>query len=144
MRGLPFATLILDWFTDGDELVLEAPPVQEIVPEQEQYVFRQWTGEGAEGVTVPRATGLVTSPGIFAAIYERQVMVTVDSPHGGAGGGWHRVGSTVTVIVPREAPSAFLFKKSFVRFSGHAKGQSSVQVLVQEPTVVSAVYQTSV
>ena len=54
------------------------------------------------------------------------------------------VGSTTTIIVPEEAPSRFLFKESFVRFGGYGPGQSSVDVLAQDPVTITAIYQTQV
>jgi len=138
----PFGTLQRGWMDEEAELVLDVPPIEEIVPEQRRLVFKSW--EGQEGLFSPRINGVVNKPLNLRAVYQPQVMVTVEAPHGSAGGGWLTMGSTTTIIVPDEAPSRFLFKESFVRFGGYGSGQSSVDVLAQDPVTIAAIYQTRV
>ena len=138
----PFGTLQRGWMDEEAELVLDVPPIEEIVPEQRRLVFKSWAGE--EGLFSPRKNGAVDKPLNVRAVYQPQVMVTVEAPHGSAGGGGRTMGSTTTIIVPEEAPSRFLFKESFVRFGGYGPGQSSVDVLAQDPVTITAIYQTQV
>lgn len=138
----PSGILFQEWLYEGDPLTLETESIIEVVPEQVRLVFQRWDGQ--EGLISPRISGTVDKASTLAAVYEEQVMVTVDGPEGSTGGGWTPVGTTTTVTAPEEVPTKFLFNETFVRFSGYGLGQASVQVLAQEPTVVSALYQTKV
>ena len=138
----PSGTLKRDWVREGDELLLEAPPIEEIVPGQQRLVFRRW--EGQQGLISPRISGVVSAPVSLTAVYDRQVMVTVDAPFGASGGGWHKVGSTVIVSVPGQMQSKLIFKRSFEGFPGYPPGRSSIEVLVQEPMVITALYSDGV
>ena len=50
------------------------------------------------------------------------------------------MGSTVTVSVPDSMQSKLIFKRSFAGFPGYPSGSSSIGVLAQEPTVITALY----
>ncbi|MEE9202004.1 MAG: hypothetical protein V3U31_02270, partial [Dehalococcoidia bacterium] len=142
VANAPFGFLKREWVKEGDDLVLDAVPVEETVPEQVRYVFKRW--EGQEGLVSPRIGSVVSGPVNLSAVYDVQVMVTVDAPYGGSGSGWHKVGSTVTVSVPDHLQSKVIFRESFVGFPGYASGKSTVQILVQEPIVLTAVYRSVV
>jgi hypothetical protein len=105
-------------------------------------VFRRW--EGMEGLISPKVTGVVDKPVILTAIYERQVKLKIDAAHGSSGEGWHRVGTVATATVPDSISQMLLFKSAFVGFSGHAAGQPTVQVLMDEPVVLTALYRNDV
>ena len=138
----PFGTLKREWVKEGEEVLLQTPAVQEIVPGEERLVFKRW--EGQEGLTSPTVSGLVEAPVNLSAVYERQVMVKVDAPFGASGNGWHTVGSSVTISVPDSKQSNLVFKESFEGFPGYSRDESTIELLVREPTVVTALYSTGV
>ena len=134
----PFGTVQRGWMNQGDELVLQVPPIEEIVPGESRLVFKKW--EGQDGLTSPKVSGVLNSPVTLSALYESQYMVTVDAPYGAAGGGWQSAGDLVTITVPKEIESKFLFKKSFQGFAGNDSNEPSIDVLVEGPTIVTALY----
>jgi hypothetical protein len=136
----PFGTLKHDWVKDGESVVLEAPPVTDVVPDRERLVFKRW--DGMDGLLSPKITGKVDKPIIVTAAYERQVMLKVNAPHGAAGDGWQKVGSVASVSVPSSVSEMFLLNSTFTGFGGYPAGQSSIQVLVNEPTTLTALYRT--
>jgi hypothetical protein len=136
----PFGTLKRDWINSGQEVVLEAPPLLDIVPESERLVFKRW--DGMEGLLSPKISGKADKPIIVTAAYDRQVMLKVTAPHGVTGDGWQKAGSVATIAVPGSVPQMLLLKASFQNFGGYPTGQSTVQVLVNEPTNLTAVYRT--
>jgi hypothetical protein len=136
----PVGTLKRDWINDGQEILLETLPIIDVVPEQERLVFRRW--EGIDALVSTRISGKVDKPIVVTATYDRQVMLKVNAPHGVTGDGWHKAGSVVTVGVPGSVSQMLVMKSSFVTFNGYANGQSTVQVLVNEPTVLTALYRT--
>ena len=136
----PFGSLKRDWIKDGDDVVLETPAVTDVVPDQERLVFKRW--DGMDGLFSPKITGRVDRPYIVTATYERQVMLKVNAPHGAAGDGWQKVGNVATVSVPSSVSQMFLLNDAFTGFGGYPAGQSSVQVLVNEPTTLTALYRT--
>jgi hypothetical protein len=136
----PFGTLKHDWVSDGDSVVLEAPATSEIIPDQSRLVFKRW--DGMDGLLSPRITGKVDRPIIVTATYEKQVMLKIAAPHGAAGEGWQKVGDVVPVSVPGSVSQMFLLNSTFTGFAGYPAGQSSVQVLINEPTTLTALYRT--
>jgi hypothetical protein len=133
-------TLKHDWIKDGSDVILEAPPIADVVPDQDRLVFKRW--EGMEGLTSPKITGKVDKPISVTAVYERQVMLKINAPHGSAGEGWQKAGSVAPVSVPSTFSEMFLLNSTFTGFGGYPQGQSSIQVLVNEPTTVTALYRT--
>ena len=138
----PFGVLIRQWIKEGEPVLLEAPPIQETVPGQQRFVFQRWAEQ--EGLTSPRITGVANQPINITAVYERQYMVSVESPHGASGGGWHPAGGLVTISVPQEAESKIIFKQAFQGFAGYPEGQSSIDFSVDGPTAITALYNTKV
>lgn len=138
----PLGTIKRDWYKEGQEVVLETPPIIEVTPERERYVFRRW--EGLDGLLSPKISGQVDRPVIITAKYDHEVMVNLISPHGGSGGGWQTEGTTITVAVPPSASQYVFLRSTFAGFPGYGatQGQSSVQVLVREPMVIVALYRT--
>ena len=136
----PFGTLKRDWINSGQEVVLEAPPLLEVVPDQERLVFKRW--DGMDGLLSPKISGKADRPINITAAYDRQVMLKVNSPQGATGDGWQKAGSVATVTAPGSVPQMLLLKASFLGFGGYPAGQSTIQVLVNEPTSLTALYRT--
>src|SRR5205823_5384106 len=136
----PLGTLKRDWINEGQDVVLEAPPVTDIVPDQERLVFKRW--DGMDGLLSPKITGKVDKPIMLTANYERQVMLKVNAPHGSAGDGWQKLGDVATVSVPNSVAEMFLLNSTFSTFGGYPAGQTSIQVLVSGPTTLTALYHT--
>jgi len=134
-------TLKRDWIKDGSDVILEAPPIADVVPEQDRLVFKRWDGMDG-GLTSPKITGKVDKPISVTAVYERQVMLKINAPHGSAGEGWQKVGTVAPVSVPSTFSEMFLLNSTFTGFGGYPQGQSSIQVLVNEPTTLTALYRT--
>jgi hypothetical protein len=134
-------TLKRDWIKEGSDVILEAPPIADVVPDQDRLVFKRWDGMDG-GLTSPKITGKVDKPISASAVYERQVMLKVNAPHGSAGEGWQKVGSVAAVSVPSSFSEMFLLNSTFSGFGGYPQGQSSIQVLVNEPTTLTALYRT--
>ena len=140
----PFGTITREWIKEGGEVTLDAPPIEETITGRERLVFKRW--EGQEGLISPRISGAVSSPIQLTAIYEKQVKVDVEARHGASGAGWYTPGSTATVDVPADTHvrRIFVLKSSFAGFPGYARGEPTIQVLVEEPTTITAVYETVV
>jgi hypothetical protein len=134
-------TLKRDWIKEGSDVILEAPPIADVVPDQDRLVFKRWDGMDG-GLTSPKITGKVDKPISASAVYERQVMLKVNAPHGSAGEGWQKVGSVAAVSVPSSFSEMFLLNSTFSGFGGYPQGQSSIQVLVNEPTTLTALHRT--
>ena len=137
----PPGILFEEWVNDGKDLAIETLPVLDLVPGQVRLVFNRW--DGLIGA-IPSIVIKVDKPVELTAIYERQAMVTVVSPYGSYGGGWHPVGSVVTVSVPDSVQSRLVFKKSFKGFGDRVARDSSVELLVDGPVVITAIYSDSV
>lgn len=142
VAATPSGTVLRQWVDDGEEMSLEIAPILETIPGLERMVFKRWDGQ--EALTSPNISGAVVNPLRLRAVYERQVKISVEAPHGSAGEGWYPIGSTATVTVPEQVSNRYLFKNQFVRFAGYGPGQATVQILAQEPTTISAVYQTRI
>ena len=138
----PFGVLKQEWVKEGEGVELEAPSIQETVPGKQRFVFQRWTGQ--EGLTSPRILGVANQPITLTAVYERQYMITVESPYGASGGGWHAAGAQITLSVPQEVESKLIFKKKFQSFAGFPQGRSSIDLSTDGPRVITAVYSTKV
>jgi hypothetical protein len=138
----PFGTLKREWVKEGEEIPLEAPVFQETIPKEERYIFKRW--EGQEGLVSPKVSGVVDRPVELKAVYERQVAATVNAPHGSSGAGWHKEGSIATISVPLSAQKFVVLKSRFVSFPGYGSTAPTIQLLMREPTVVTALYRTEV
>jgi len=136
----PSGVLKQDWAKSGDKVFVDSPPIIEVVPGRERLVFKRW--DGIEGAFVPQLAGRVTSASVLRAVYDRQFMVTVDAPLGSAGGGWHTVGSTVTVRVPDKGQRKLVLETRFRQFAELGISKPSTQIVVQGPTNVTAIYTT--
>jgi hypothetical protein len=136
----PLGNLKHDWVNDGDTVVLEAPATSDVVPDQERLVFKRW--DGMDGLLSPKIAGKVDKPISVSAVYERQVMLKVDAPRGASGDGWQKVGNVANVSVPGSYSDSPLLQSTFTNFGGYPVGQSAVQVLVNEPTTLTALYRT--
>jgi hypothetical protein len=137
VANTPFGTLKRDWINEGDEVVLDALPVVEIIADQEQFIFKEW--QGMSGLVSPKVSGVVNAPVELTAVYDHQYMVTVDAPFGSSGGGWYTAGSIATITVPSSAESAFSMKKRFMSFPGYGK-EPVIQVPVQAAMTITALY----
>ena len=138
----PTGTIQRGWMSAGQELVLEVPPVQEIIPEQQRLVFRGW--QGLPGLTSTNISGVVTEAVNLEAVYDLEYNVTVIAPFGSAGGGWHRSGSLVKITVPEGVQSKLVFKKSFQGFGDRVAKGTSVEILVDGPITITALYSDGV
>jgi len=136
----PMGTVKREFLTPGQEFVLETPPVVDLQPEQERLVFKRW--EGMDGLSAPKITGKVDRPISLTAAYERQVMLKINAPHGVSGDGWQKAGSVAAVAVPRSVQQFGVLKSALIGFNGYPAGASTIDVLVNEPTVVTALYGT--
>jgi len=136
----PVGTLKRDWINAGQEVVLEAPPVIDVVADQERLVFKRW--DGMDGLLSPRISGKADRPLVVTAAYERQVMLKVNAPYGVTGDGWQKAGSVVSISVPSSVSQMVLFKASLLGIGGYPAGQSLLQVLLNEPTTLTALYRT--
>ena len=138
--GSPFGSLNHDWVTADAEEQLSAPDTQVVVTDQEQYVFKQWTG--IEGLVSPKVSGTVSAPLGLTAVYEHQYKVTLVSDNGGSGDGWIKAGSMTTITVPAITQKGLFMRSKFTGFAGYSGKATSLQVLVQGPVTVTALYST--
>ena len=135
----PFGVLSSQWVKEGEGLVLEAPPIQETVPGERRLIFQRWVGQ--EGLTYPKITGVANGPINITAVYEQQFMVSVESPFGASGGGWYSVGAMAPISVPEEGGSTkVIFKRSFKGFVGYPQDRSRIDVAVDKPLAITALY----
>jgi hypothetical protein len=137
----PFGTLKRDWVNAGGEVVLETPPIEEIVPELDRFVFVRW--EGMQGLVSTKVSGVVNAPVDLTAVYEHQVKIAVTGPYGASGGGWYKQGATATIAVPSAAVKYFFLQDVFAGFAGYGK-QPAVSLVVREPVALTALYRREV
>ena len=138
--GSPFGALNHDWVNAGAEEQLSAPDTQVVVTDLEQYTFKQWTG--IEGLVSPKVSGTVSAPLALTAVYEHQYMVTLNAPNGGSGGGWAKAGSMVTITVPTTTQKGLFMRSRLTGFAGYSTKENTIQVMVQGPLTVTALYTT--
>ena len=138
----PFGILNHDWVNSGATEQFTAPATQAVVTGEEQYAFQKWTGMA--GLTSPQVGGVVTGPLALTAVYTHQYMVTLVDPYGGSGGGWVNAGSMATVTVPTTNQKNLILKSRFTGFAGYSGGQNTIQVMVNAPITVTALYTTGI
>ena len=138
----PFGILNHDWVNSGDEEKFDAPATQAVVTDQEQYVFKQWTGMA--GLTSPQVGGIVTGPLTLTAVYTHQYKVTLTAPFGGSGDGWINAGSMTNITVPLTNQKNLILKSRFTGFAGYSGRVNTIQVLVNAPVTVTAIYTTGI
>jgi hypothetical protein len=138
----PFGTLNHDWVNSGATEQFTAPATQAVVTGQEQYAFSKWTG--MSGLNSPQVGGVVTAPISLTAVYTHQYMVTLVDPYGGSGGGWTTVGTMATITVPTTNQKNLILKSRFTGFAGYSGGENTIQVMVNAPVTVTALYTTGV
>jgi hypothetical protein len=136
----PFGSLNHDWVTEGEQEQLSAPDTQVVVTDQEQYVFTQWTG--IQGLVSPKVSGTVAQPLALTAVYEHQYKVTLVSANGGSGDGWIKAGAMTTITVPAITQKGLFMRSKFTGFAGYSGKATSLQVLVQGPMTITALYST--
>ncbi|MBI4494046.1 MAG: hypothetical protein HY690_14750 [Chloroflexi bacterium] len=136
----PVGTLKREWVKEGQEISLETPPVLDVVQDSERLVFKRW--EGIDGVASPRIGGPVDKPLAVNAVYERELMLKLNAPYGGSGGGWQKAGRVATVSVPGSVPQMVVLSSNLDYLSGYPAGQPSVQVFMDEPKTLTAFYRT--
>lgn len=130
-----------EWVPQGGELMVEAAPILETVPDKERYTFKGW-----EGAALSSSKGLlvVNGPVEAKALYDREVMVKVVSPYGATGEGWYKAGSTATIQVPQHPGSVLFLKKVFNGFPGQTGSDPFLQVPVNGPVTITAAYRTQI
>lgn len=136
----PMGTIRRDWVNEGQEVVLETPPIVDVVPETERLVFRKW--EGIDNVSSPKFSGFANRPISVVAVYDRQFMLKVTAPYGVSGDGWYRQGTVATVSVPASMTQMYLWRTLFAGFGGANGTQNTVQVMMDEPRVMAAIYRS--
>jgi len=136
----PFGALNHDWVTDSEQEQLSAPDTQAVVTDQEEYVFTQWTG--IQGLVSPKVSGTVTQPLALTAVYEHRYKVTLVAPSGGSGDGWIKAGTMTTITVPATTQKGLFMRSRFTGFAGYSGKSTSLQVLVQGPMTITALYST--
>ena len=138
----PFGVLNHDWVNEGATEQFSAPATQAVVTDLEQYAFQKWTG--MSGLTSPQVGGVVSGPIALVAVYTHQYKVTLVDPYGGSGGGWITAGSMDTVTVPTTNQKKLILKSRFTGFAGYSGNANTIQVLVNAPVTVTALYTTGI
>jgi hypothetical protein len=138
----PFGVLNHDWVSSGANEQFTAPAIQVVMTGEEQYVFQKWTG--MTGLTSPQVGGVVTGPIALTAVYTHQYMVTLIDPYGGSGGGWVNAGSMATITVLTTNQKNLILKSRFTGFAGYSGGKNTIQVMVNAPITITALYTTGV
>ncbi len=138
----PFGILNHDWVNEGETEQFTAPATQAVVTGEEQYAFEKWTGMA--GLNSPQVGGVVTAPINLTAVYTHQYMVTLTDPYGGSGGGWTTAGTIATITVPTTNQKNLILKSSFTGFAGYSGKTNTLQVMVNGPLTVTALYTTTV
>jgi hypothetical protein len=96
------------------------------------------------GLNSPQVGGVVTAPISLTAVYTHQYMVTLVDPYGGSGGGWTTVGTMATITVPTTNQKNLILKSIFTGFAGYSGKTNTIQVMVNAPVTVTALYTTGV
>ncbi len=138
----PFGVLNHDWVNEGATEQFSAPATQAVVTDLEQYAFQKWTGMA--GLTSPQVGGVVSGPIALVAVYTHQYKVTLVDPYGGSGGGWITAGSMDTVTVPTTNQKNLILKSRFTGFAGYSGNANTIQVMVNAPVTVTALYTTGI
>jgi hypothetical protein len=96
------------------------------------------------GLTSPQVGGVVSGPIALVAVYTHQYKVTLVDPYGGSGGGWITAGSMDTVTVPTTNQKNLILKSRFTGFAGYSGNANTIQVMVNAPVTVTALYTTGI
>ena len=92
----------------------------------------------------PKISGQVDRPLTLTAVYERQVNVSVTSPLGSAGDGWHKAGAAMQVVVPSQSQRWLIFNRRLVGFGEYPSDHGVVSLTPNEPISLTALYETVV
>ncbi len=144
----PQGVLKTTWVSSGQTLALESPESILIQTDKERLIFKQWQERigniiGEVGRTRTVAVG-VTRPMEIEAEYTREYFIKLDAPFGGTGTGWYRHGETATLSVSPQPQGVIFFKKVFRGYAGYPGTDAVMQLIVDKPAVVAAVYKNDI
>lgn len=135
----PLGTLKKTWVPEGEEFVVEVPPLIESGSDRERYRFSAFEGSDLK---TPRASLVVDGPMVLTALYERQFMVKVSAPYGAKGDGWYAEGATATIEVPHDLGGVLFLRRVFNGFPGYLAMGPTLDVPVTGPLMITASYRT--
>jgi len=130
-----------EFIPKNKEIIIETARFLEIEPGKERLVFREW-----QGVDLDKLTGSVKvdEPKTINASYDTEFNITVESPYGSSGDGWHKAGSTAIISVPEKPSAIFFLNRSFNGFDGFLTTGAELPLLVEGPSNITASYSTKV
>ncbi|MDP3062056.1 MAG: hypothetical protein Q8O40_02400 [Chloroflexota bacterium] len=143
----PQGVLLLTWMEKGKTLEVETPAVIDIVEGEERQRFSHWQEQVKEAVPLaqlPKLSIPVDRPVRLEAVYRREFKVTLAAPYGGSGTGWYAENSTAILSVPPQPQAVLFLKKVFQGYAGYPDTGPVLQVVVQGPMSVGAIYKNEV
>ncbi|MCS7207125.1 MAG: hypothetical protein NZ951_04210 [Dehalococcoidia bacterium] len=143
----PQGILTMTWVEAGKTLELETASLITIVEDEERLRFSHWQEKrpGAQPMAqVSKLILTVDRPLDLEAVYRREFRVTLQAPYGGSGAGWYPENATAIISVPPQPQAVLFLKKSFQGFAGYPQTGPVLQVTVQGPTTVAALYSNEV
>nr|BAL57000.1 hypothetical protein HGMM_F46A05C39 [uncultured prokaryote] len=143
----PQGILTLSWVEAGKTLELEAPSLIPIVEEEERLRFTHWQEKVPGAPPLAQLAKLVLTvdrPLNLEAVYRREFKVNLQAPYGGSGSGWYAQNATAILSVPPQPQAVLFLKKTFQGFAGFPQTGPVLQVTVQGPMTVSALYRNEV
>ncbi|MBM4406343.1 MAG: hypothetical protein FJ039_09230 [Chloroflexi bacterium] len=144
----PQGVLKTVWIESGKTLDLTSPESIVIQTDKERLTFKQWQERigniiGEVGKTKEVSVG-ITRPMDIEADYLREYFVKLEAPFGGTGTGWYRQGETATLSVSAQPQGVIFFKKVFGGYAGYPGTESVMQIVVDKPAVIAAVYKNDI
>ncbi|MFN3975101.1 MAG: hypothetical protein ACK4K2_07525, partial [Dehalococcoidia bacterium] len=143
----PQGILTLTWVEAGKTLELETPSLIPIVEEEERLRFTHWQEKvpGAQPLAqVAKLVLTVDRPLNLEGVYRREFKVNLQAAYGGSGAGWYPQNATAIISVPPQPQAVLFLKKSFQGFAGYPQTGPVLQVTVQGPTTIAALYRNEV
>lgn len=143
----PQGILTLTWVEEGKTLELETPSLISIVEEEERLRFSHWQEKvpGAQPLSqVAKLILTVDRPLNLEGVYRREFKVNLQAPYGGSGAGWYVQNTTAIISVPPQPQAVLFLKKTFQGFAGYPQTGPVLQVTVQGPLTIAALYRNEV
>jgi hypothetical protein len=143
----PQGLLTRTWVEAGKTVEVDAPSLIPIIEEEERLRFTHWQEKVPGGKPLARVAKLVMTverPLTLEAVYRREFKVTLQAPFGGSGGGWYPENATAILSVPPQPQAVLFLRKTFQGFAGYPQTGPVLQVVVQGPTTVAALYRNEV
>ncbi len=143
----PQGVITRSWAEKGTTLDLETPAIVDVIEGEERLRFTHWQEKASQDpplAQMPKLVLPVTRPIALEAVYRREFKLTLTAPYGGSGTGWYAENSTAILSVPPQPQAVLFLKKVFQGYAGYPDTGPVLQLVVQGPMQIGAVYKNEV